>query len=123
MNKFIFKKAAALLGTLFSVLTLIEGSKILFGITEPDYTVFLPLLLYNIIMGVVGIATGISIWRNHRNCFKNTVAITGIHLTVWLIVNALYFFTDVVALHSASAMTTRSSVWLIIVFTLLKTNK
>lgn len=123
MNKSIFRKAAAVLGILFSILTLIEGSEILLGITQPGYTVFVPLLFYNIIMGVVGIAIGISIWINHRKCFGNAAAVTITHLMVWLIISSLYFFTNAVALHSVSAMAIRSFVWLVIVFTVWKTKK
>lgn len=123
MNKSIFRKASAVLGILFSILTLVEGSQILLGITQPDYIVFIPLLLYNIIMGVVGIVVGISIWVNYRKCFGSTTTVAITHLMVWMIISALYFFTNAVALHSVSAMAIRSFVWLVIVFTLWKTKK
>ena len=51
MNKTIYKKIAAAIAVVFSLLTIVEGSQVLFGFTQHDYIVFTPLLIYNIFNG------------------------------------------------------------------------
>ncbi|MGK9475413.1 hypothetical protein [Melioribacter sp. OK-6-Me] len=52
MNKSI-RIISAIIAILFSLMTIVEGSKVLLGITIQDYTVFTPVLIYNVIMGIV----------------------------------------------------------------------
>ena len=47
----------SLAAVLFGVVTLIAGTRVLAG-ADPGYRVFLPLLLYNIAMGVAYVAAG-----------------------------------------------------------------
>ena len=64
LNKNVFIKIAAVVAVLFSLLTVVEGLQVLLGITNPEYIVLTPLLIYNVIMGFVGLFAGIVLWRN-----------------------------------------------------------
>lgn len=123
MNKTIYKKITASVAALFSFLTIVEGSQVLLGITQPDYIVFTPLLIYNVFMGVVGVIVGVMIWMNHARALRYAVIATAAHLTVLLIVWVIYVSNSTVALHSVNAMIIRSFVWMAITLVIWKTGK
>lgn len=122
MKKNIYKKIAAAVAIVFSLLTIAEGSQVLFGLTQQEYIVFTPLLLYNILMGVAGFITGITLWLNHKKALKLTKLILAAHLIVLLIVGVIYFISNAVAMHSIQAMSIRVVIWLIITWVAWKTN-
>lgn len=110
----LYKIIAAVVAIIFSFLTVAEGSKVLLGITVQDYTVFTPLLVYNVIMGIVGLFVGVAIWVNHKKAIAFIKVILIMHSAVFVIVTVLYLFSDVVAMHSVQAMIIRVAVWVVI---------
>ena len=123
MKKTIFIKIAATVALLFSILTIVEGSQVLLGIAQQDYTVFTPLLVYNIVMGIAGVFVGSAIWVNYKRVITYIIIVLTAHLTVLIIVILLHLLSNVVAMHSVQAMIIRVSVWLVIVLISWKTNQ
>lgn len=82
MKKSIYKKISAIIALIFSLLTIVEGSQALLGITKPEFIVLTPLIIMSA------------------------------QLIVLLIVSVIYFSNRTVALHSVEAMSIRSVVWL-----------
>lgn len=123
MNKTIFIKIAASVVILFSFLTIVEGSQILLGITQQEYIVFTPLLIYNIAMAIVGLLVGVLIWLNHKKALINTSIVTVLHLIVLIVVAVIFISDGSVAMHSVQAMTIRSVVWLAITLVTWKINQ
>lgn len=121
MKKNIYRKIAAIVAIVFSLLTIVEGSQVLFGITQHAYIVFTPLLIYNILMGLVGLIAGIMLWLNHKKAFMLTKLILAVHLIVLLVVGILYLSSNAVALHSIQAMSIRVIIWLLITLAAWKT--
>ena len=123
MNKTIFIKTAAIVAVLFSLLTIVEGSQVLLGLTQHDYIVFTPLLIYNVVIGIVGLFVGVLIWVNHKKALMLTSIVTILHLTVLIIVAVIFISDGPVSMHSVQAMTIRSAIWLAITLVTWKTNK
>jgi uncharacterized protein YacL len=111
MNKTIYKKIAALVAVVFSLLTIVEGAQVLLGITQPDYVVHTPLLIYNVVMGFVGLLVGVVLWINHGWSLRLTTMVVGAHIIVLLIVGVIYLSGVAIALHSVNAMAIRSAIW------------
>ncbi len=123
MKTNLYKITASGLAITFSFLTVTEGSMVLLGITIQDYKVFLPLLVYNVIMGVVGLFVGAAIWVNHKKAIATIKMLLIIHSAVFVIVSVLYLYSDVVAMHSVQAMIIRVVVWVVISIMVLKINQ
>ncbi|PAU93242.1 hypothetical protein CK503_12520 [Aliifodinibius salipaludis] len=56
---------SAIIATIFGLITIWIGGMTLFGFFDPGYVIFVPLLTYNVIMGLFYTAIGILIWRQH----------------------------------------------------------
>lgn len=123
MKTKLFKIIAALVAIIFSFLTAVEGSKVLLRITVQDYKVFKPLLVYNVIMGIVGLFVGVAIWVNYRKAIASIKIVLIMHSAVLIIVIALYFLSNAVAIHSVQAMIVRIAVWLVIFILVWKLNQ
>jgi hypothetical protein len=121
MNKAIYKKIAALLAAAFSLLTIVEGAQVLLGITQPDYVVHTPLLIYNVLMGFAGLFAGAVLWINHGWSLRLTTMVVAAHLIVLLIVGVIYLSDGAVASHSVNAMVIRSVIWAAITLVAWKT--
>ena len=111
MKKKIYKTITAGVAMVFSVASIVEGTKVLFGISQPDYIVFTPLLVYNVIMGVIGVFGGVIIWMNHRRALNLVTTIAVVHFFVLLLIVAVYLLSGTVALDSVQAMILRSLIW------------
>ena len=122
MNKNIYKKIAAAVAFVFSLLTIVEGSQVLLGITQQEYIVFTPLLIYNVAMAIVGIFVGGMIWLNYKKALTLTSIVTLLHLIVLVVVAVIFISDGPVAMHSVQAMGIRSGVWLVITLVTWKTN-
>jgi len=118
MDKFAIKniihKSAAFLAVAFGILTLFVGSRTLLGFSDPGYTIFYPLLLFNTIMGLFYMAAGILIWIDHKSQIKVTRLIFGANLIMLLLMLLLYLFDTEIAKESFKAMTFRTAFWLAI---------
>jgi len=111
MNKTIYKKIAASIAVVFSLLTIAEGAQVLLGITQPEYAVFTPLLLYNVTMGLVGVFVGVALWINYGWSLSLTTMVVTAHLIVLLFVGVIYITGGDIALHSVNAMIIRVVIW------------
>ena len=123
MNKIIYKKIAAGIAVIFSLLTIVAGSQVLLGMTQPAYIVLTPLLIYNVFMGFVGVMTGVAFWMNHKKAVILIKIVAGAHLVVLLTIVVIYFATVAVARQSIQAMSLRVVIWTIIALVAWKTNK
>lgn len=123
MNKTIYKKIAASVAVVFSLLTIVEGTQVLLGINYPEYAVFIPLLIYNVLMGFVGLFAGVVLWRNLEWSSKLTTLIVAVHIIVLLTVGVIYFLGGAVSLHSINAMVIRSVIWAAITMVAWKAGK
>ncbi len=121
MNKTIYKKIAAGVAVVFSLLTIVEGTQVLLGITQPEYVVLTPLLIYNVLMGFVGLFAGVVLWINYGWSLRLTTMVVAAHLIVLLIVGVIYLSDGAVASHSVNAMVIRSVIWAAITLVAWKT--
>jgi hypothetical protein len=110
----------AAVAIVFGLFTVIAGSCVLMEISDPGYTVFLPLLIFNTVMGFVYIATGILIWRNTRKGEFASKLIFLLNLAVFSIILLLFFTGEKVAVESVMAMGFRTIVWGIIFWSVNK---
>ncbi len=111
---------AGVTGLLVGLLSLISGSAVLLGLTQPDYTVLRWLVIYNTSMGVVSIAAGVGIWSAQMWAARIASYITTAHVVVLLVLFVMYASTYTVALQSMGAMTFRSFIWIGITLTVWK---
>ena len=109
----ILQRIMAAVAVVFGIVTIIAGSRVLTG-TDPGYTVFQPLLVYNTLMGVVYIVGGLMIWRNLLRGKYVAASIFTLNLIVLGGIAYLYFVSDGVAVDSLRAMTLRTVVWLVL---------
>ena len=109
----ILQRIMATVAVVFGIVTIIAGSRVLTG-TDPGYTVFQPLLVYNTLMGVVYIVGGLMIWRNIRRGKYVAASIFTLNLIVLGGIAYLYFVSGGVAVDSLRAMTLRTVVWLVL---------
>lgn len=115
------KILTATVAIIFGLLTVFAGSRVLFGISEPGYTLFLPLLIFNTIMGFIYIAAGIMILGKTLKGVFTSKIIFMLNFSVLLIILFLYVFSsDQVAVDSIMAMVFRTTVWLAIYWALKK---
>ena len=121
MNKTIYKKIGASVAVVFSLLTIVEGTQVLLGITQPEYVVHTPLLIYNVLMGFVGLFAGVVLWINYGWSLRLTTMVVAAHLIVLLIVGVIYLSDGAVASHSVNAMVIRSVIWAAITLVAWKT--
>jgi hypothetical protein len=103
--------AVAIAAVLFGVVTVIAGARVLLG-ADPGYVVYLPLLRFNSIMGVVYIAVGVIAWRNLRFGVYGAAAILVLNLAALGAISYLYTPNGFIAGTSVQAMTLRTIVWL-----------
>ncbi len=103
----------ALAAVLFGFVTIIVGSLVLTG-SDPGYKVFLPLLLFNIAMGVAYVAAGITTWRNPNQGKYASGTIFVLNVLVLGAIAYLYKVGTSVAVESVGAMTFRTVVWLVL---------
>ena len=106
------QKIAATIALFIGTVSVIAGSKVLFGIETKEYNILLWLVSYNVIMGIVSILTAILIWKN-KELFKSfSFFILAAHFSVFIYLK----FTSVnAALESINAMIFRNSIWVLII--------
>jgi hypothetical protein len=109
--------AVAIVAVLFGVATMIAGARVLLG-SDPGYVVYLPLLRFNTIMGVVYVAVGVIAWRSLWLGVYGSAAICVLNLVALGIISYLYTPNGSIATTSVQAMTFRTVVWLILFFVL-----
>lgn len=107
----IIRTVTALVAVIFGVLTVFVGGRTLLGFFDPGYTVFLPLLIFNFLMGFIYAGTGLLIWKSYPKALKAARTVFLLNLFVFLITSILYLSSDMVAMESVIAMTFRTGVW------------
>jgi hypothetical protein len=103
----------ALVAGVFGLVTILAGAKVLAG-SDPGYTVYRPLLIYNTAMGAAYLATAFVAWRHPGRAKQAAGAIFALNLLVLGGVGYLYLAGGAVAIHSLRAMTLRTVVWLLL---------
>lgn len=111
----ILRRILSFIAILFGFVTVIAGTRVLVG-ANPGYDVFLPLLIYNTVMGVVYVAAGIATSRSPIYGRNIAAAISGLNILVLVMIGYLYAMKSSVAVESISAMTFRTFVWLVLFF-------
>ncbi|MDZ7805582.1 MAG: hypothetical protein U5K71_00530 [Gracilimonas sp.] len=117
------QKIASVTAIVFGVITLVASSRILYFGSDPGYYVFLPLLIFNHIMGTVYLVAGYQIWKNKQKGKIAALAIFLINLLVLVVIGIIYIVNTGVATDSLGAMSFRTAIWLLIFFSLKMTKK
>lgn len=107
----ISQKALALLAVLFGTITIFAGGRVLAG-TSPGYVVFLPLLIYNTLMGFAYVGVGTVVWRNLNLGRNGAFVVFVLNLIVLAAIGIALAAGEAVAKDSLGAMTLRTVVWL-----------
>lgn len=102
---------AGAIAVLFGAATLFAGGRVLAGI-DPGYQVFVPLLVYNTVMGFAYLAVGFAIWRSHRLSRAGAYAIFMLNVVVLIAIVLVYSTGGAVAVDSLQAMSFRTAVWM-----------
>lgn len=102
---------AGAIAVLFGAATLVAGGRALAGI-DPGYQVFVPLLVYNTVMGVSYAVVGFAIWRSPRLGRAGAHTICILNVVVLITIVLMYSTGGAVAVDSLQAMSFRTAVWM-----------
>lgn len=116
------KQLPAILGIIVGFLSIMAGSKVLLGISSPNYVVLHWLVIYNISLGVVSVITGAGLWHLRPWAISLAGLIAASHAFVLAALIVFFLFGRTVAHQSLLAMAFRTTVWLGI-FLFVKTSK
>ena len=105
--------AVAIAAVLFGLVSMIAGARVLLG-SDPGYVVYLPLLRFNTIMGVVYVAVGVLAWRHLKPGVYGAAAICVLNLLALAAISSLYTPNGPIASTSVQAMTLRTVVWVVL---------
>ena len=106
----IIQRVLSIVAVLFGLITLIAGIGVLAG-SDPGYIVFKPLLIYNTVMGLAYVVTGIIAWRNFYRGKYAAAAIFILNFIVLGAIGYLYLSGNGVAINSVHAMILRTVIW------------
>ena len=119
------KKLKRILGTLaiiaflFGLATIFSGFRVLLEVSDPGYMVFLPLLIFNTLMGFIYLIAAWFIWTNLGKGFKLSRLIAYLNLGVLIMISALIMMSDnLIAIDSIYAMSFRTFIWFGICFSI-----
>lgn len=112
------QKIASVVAVVFGIITLITSSRILYLGSDPGYYVFLPLLIFNHIMGIAYIVAGYQIWKYRQNGKNAALTVFLINLLALMVIGIIYLVNTGVATDSLMAMSFRTAVWLLIFLSL-----
>lgn len=110
----LIQTVTAIIATAYGMITIWVGGMTLLGFSDPGYVIFIPLLIYNSVMGFFYTTTGVLIWRQHPNALQMSQIIFGLNALVLVLISLLYWINFDVAFDSVKAMSLRTVVWLII---------
>lgn len=106
--------ANAVIAAVFGLITIWVGGTTLLGLSDPGYVIFLPLLIFNTVMGFAYIAAGYLIWRKLQIGIKAAKFVFLINLSVLILIVIAYLLEVSIAMESLTAMSFRSVVWLLL---------
>lgn len=116
-------QSVSVIGAIISIVTIVEGSSVMLGISVPTNIVVPALLWYNIFFGMVGIGISITLWSNPAKISILVNSLAALHSIVFIIVSLFHFVAHTTAIESVKAMFFRSVVWIIIAMVTLISNK
>lgn len=118
MNKkkvyLLFQQASSVTAVAFGIVTVLVGGLTLMGYTDPGYAVFLPLLIFNTLMGFVYTGAGYMIWRNLYSGLSATKTVLLLNLAALVFIVILYQAGGNIAAESLKAMSFRTAIWLLL---------
>jgi hypothetical protein len=106
----------AVVAVVFGLVTMLAGGRVLFGVSDPGYVVFRPLLVYNSLMGGVYTVVGAGVWRAARWARRGAWMIAALNFVALVATVIGHFLGSSIAIDSVRAMTFRSVVWLVLAF-------
>lgn len=111
-------KIAAVIALLIGMMSVLAGTRVLMGISTPDYHVLDWLVVYNVFAGIISIAVSILIWKKYWRAFAASVLIAASHIIVLVLL--ISAFNEIAATESIKAMIFRSIIWIIIILLSIK---
>ena len=111
-------KIAAVIAFLIGAMSVAVGTRVLMGISTPDYHVLDWLVVYNVFAGIISIAVSILIWKEYWRAFTVSVLIAASHIIVLVLL--ISAFNEIAAAESIKAMIFRSIIWIIIILLSIK---
>lgn len=109
----VIHRVLALMGGLFGIVTIIAGTRVLAG-SDPGHVVYLPLLIFNVVMGITYVCAGIVAWYSLDRGRYAAGLILVLNFLVLLSITLLHQKGGEVAVESVRAMTFRTVFWLVI---------
>lgn len=107
-------RAAAVVGFLFSAISIVAGLRVLTGVDRPDYVVLSWLVVYNVAAGSVGVVVGPGLWKPWGWAAQFARALASAHGAVFAVLVARRIAGAAVANTSIMAMLLRTAVWVAI---------
>lgn len=111
-------RIVATVAILFGLASLAAGGSVLAG-RDPGYLVYVPLLVFNTIMGLFYIGAGVLAWRGAPAARAVAAGIVGVNALVLAYVVFLYRSGGGAAIDSVRAMVLRTVVWVVLLLLLL----
>ena len=112
-------KIAAALALFIGIMSVIAGSRVLFGNSSPDYNVLKWLVIYNVNAGILSIGVSVLIWQKNMLGMASSLVIFTAHALVLVLL--ITIFSEVAAIDSMKAMIFRSVIWITIIILNFKT--
>ena len=106
------KELPAVLGIIVGFLSIMAGSKVLLGISFPNYNVLHWLVIYNVSLGVVSVLAGAGLWRLRPWAISLAGLVAISHGFVLAVLIVFFISGKSVAYQSILAMLFRTTVWL-----------
>lgn len=110
--------SSAIVAVIFGAATVVAGTRVLLG-SDPGYTVFRPLLLFNTAMGFAYILVGVLAWKRSKFGARGAGLIAVLNLAVLIAIALLYSAGGPIASTSLKAMAFRTIVWVVLSLVLL----
>ncbi|KAA3620477.1 MAG: hypothetical protein DWQ05_00630 [Calditrichaeota bacterium] len=111
---------AGIFAIFVGILSMFSGSSIILGLKQPGYVILYWLVWYNVIMGLISVVVGSGILLARPWGLKLVRYIAGAHISILLVLVAMYLLSATVAVQSIGAMIFRSIVWIAITFAVWK---
>ena len=105
------KRLPSLLGTIMGFLSILSGTKVLLGISSPNYIVLQWLVIYNVSMGVVAVFAGAGLWNIRSWAISLAGLIVASHGFVLALLVVFFLSGKSVAYQSILAMLFRTTIW------------
>lgn len=116
-------KSVSVIGAIISIVTIVEGSSVLLGISVPKNIIVPALLYYNVVFGIVGLGISVKLWSYPAKISSLVNSLAALHIAVFIIVTLFHFVAQATAIESVKAMLFRSVVWIFIAIVTRNTNK